>query len=166
MRIFAVLVLLVSAAAWGQGERGSIVGRVRDHQSLARIPGISVVIRNLTTKDEREVSTSATGEYDSLPLPPGRYAVIVRHHEFRGYAEQRQDVTLSAGQRLELNFEVRKHSLTGAVVLGVLTLLGWIGHRRITAAWARRVVLAICIVMSIAFCISALLVPGATSVTK
>ena len=151
MRIFAVLVLLVSAAAGGQGERGSIVGQVRDRQSLAPIPGISVVIRNLATKDEREVSTSATGEYDSLPLPPGRYAVIVRHHEFRGYAEQRQDVTLSAGQRLELDFAVRKHSLTGAVVLGILALLGWIEYRRVVAVWARRVLLAICIVFCSAF---------------
>ncbi len=151
MRIFAVLLLLVSSAAWGQGEQGLIVGRVKDHQSLAPIPRISVIIRNLDTKDEREVSTSATGKYDSLPLPPGQYAVIVRHHEFRGYAEARQDVTLSGGQRLQLNFEVRKHSLTGAVVLGVLTLLGWIGRRRVMAAWARRVVLATSIVVSIAF---------------
>ena len=36
-------------------------------------------------------------------------------------------------------------------ILGILALLGWIGYRRVAAAWPRRLVLAISIVISIVF---------------
>ena len=41
-------------------------------------------------------STNATGEFNSLPLPPGRYSVTVRQPGFR---EQAAEVTLGVGQR-------------------------------------------------------------------
>ncbi len=151
VRGFASLLLLGSSAAWAQSEQGSIVGRVRDRKSLEPIPSASVEIRNLSTNVVREVTLSPAGEYDSLPLPPGRYAVSVRDHAFHGHVEKRQDVTLSAGQRLQLNFELEKHSLKGAVVLGILTLLAWFGYLRMSAAWTRRLVLAIAIMASMAF---------------
>jgi hypothetical protein len=110
-----------------------------------------VEIRNLSTNVVREVATSPGGEYDSLPLPPGRYAVSVRDHAFYGHVEKRQDVNISAGQRLELNFEMERHSLTGAVALGILTLMAWLGYARMSPAWTRRLVLAIAIMASMAF---------------
>ncbi len=97
------------------------------------------------------MTISPAGEYDSLPLPPGRYALSVRDHAFYGHVEKRQDVNISAGQRLELNFEMEQHSLAEAVVLGILTLLAWLGYVRMSAARTRRPVLAIAIMASMAF---------------
>lgn len=147
----AILLLLASSAAGAQSEQGSIVGRVRDHKSLEPVPSASVEIRSLSTNVVRQVTVSAAGEFDSLPLPPGRYAVSVRDHAFHGHVEKRLDVIISAGQRLELNFELEKHTLTGPVVLGILTLLAWLGYLRMSAAWTRRLVLATAIIASIAF---------------
>ena len=50
---------------------------------------------------KREYLTNASGEYNSLPLRPGRYAVTVRQPGFR---EQTAEVTLGVGQRLQIDF--------------------------------------------------------------
>lgn len=92
--------LLVSTAARAQFEMGSVVGLVVD-QSKAPIASASVEIRSVDTNVARQIATSATGDYNSLPLPPGRYTVSVKQQGFR---ESSQEVTLSVGQRMELNF--------------------------------------------------------------
>src|SRR3954451_18060538 len=68
-----------------QFEQGAIVGQVNDPQG-APIAGATVQIRSSTTNVSREVTTSASGEYNSLPLPPGVYIVTVRQHGFRDKA--------------------------------------------------------------------------------
>ena len=66
------VVLSLSPAMLAQFEQGSIVGTVADPQS-APVPGATVQIRSSTTNVSREVTTTESGEYNSLPLPPGRY---------------------------------------------------------------------------------------------
>src|SRR2546430_8955506 len=91
------LCALVSAPMWPQFELGSIVGVVTDPSKVA-VAGATVEIRSLSTNVKREVITSAGGEYNSLPLQPGRYSISVRQQGFR---EQTLEVTLGVGQRLQ-----------------------------------------------------------------
>jgi len=78
----ALLVLLACFAVYGQFEQGLIVGIVSDPQN-APIAGAPVQIRSTTTNVARDVTTSTSGEYNSLPLTPGRYTVTVRMMGFK-----------------------------------------------------------------------------------
>jgi hypothetical protein len=98
-RFLAVLSCSVFFAipAWCQFELGSVVGLVTDPQK-APVVGASVQIRSLTTNVRRDVTTSASGEYNSLPLQPGRYAITVHQPGFR---DASVELTLGVSQRLQ-----------------------------------------------------------------
>lgn len=102
------ILLLMSAPAWAQFELGSVVGVVTD-QSNAPIADAVVEIRSLTTNVRRGVTTSVTGEYNSLPLPPGRYSISVRQAGFR---ERTVEVTLAVGQRLQVDVSLELGAVT------------------------------------------------------
>src|SRR5713101_3249109 len=114
MRHFPIAVfccLLASLSAWPQFELGSIVGLVTDPQR-APVAGATVEIRSLTTNVKREVTTSASGEYNSLPLQPGRYSVTVHQQGFR---EKSTELTLGVSQRLQVDFSLDLGSVTEQV---------------------------------------------------
>ena len=98
MRI--AVALFGAITLWAQIEQGSFGGIVLDPQK-APVAGAVVTFRSLTTSVQREERTKSEGEYNSLPLQPGRYAVTVRQTGFR---EQTAEVTLGVGQRLQLDF--------------------------------------------------------------
>jgi hypothetical protein len=98
MRVLAFLFGAVTL--WAQIEQGSFAGIVLDPQK-APVAGAVVTFRSLTTNVQREEVTKSQGEYNSLPLQPGRYAVTVRQPGFR---EQTVEVTLAVGQRMQLDF--------------------------------------------------------------
>jgi hypothetical protein len=100
MRVLAVSFL--SLTLWAQIEQGSLIGVVVDPQK-APVAGAVVEFRSLTTNVKREVSTTTSGEYHSLPLQPDRYSVTVRQPGFR---EQTAEVTLGVGQRMQLDFSL------------------------------------------------------------
>jgi Carboxypeptidase regulatory-like domain/TonB dependent receptor len=87
-------------AAWGQFEVGSIVGVVRDQQQ-APVAGAKVEIRNVTTNVARQLTTSPTGEFNSLSLPPGQYTIKVSQ---AGFKDKAQNLELAVGQRAEIDF--------------------------------------------------------------
>src|SRR3977135_2177003 len=103
--------LLASLPAWPQFELGSIVGLVTDPQN-APIAGAVVEIRSLTTNVKREVTTSASGEDNSLPLPPGRYAITVHQQGFR---DKSLEVALGVSQRLQVDFALELGSVSEQV---------------------------------------------------
>src|SRR5258708_3910629 len=103
--------VLASLPAWPQFELGSIVGLVTDPQR-APVAGATVEIRSLTTNVRREVTTSASGEYNSLPLQPGRYSVTVHQQGFR---EKSTELTLGVSQRLQVDFSLDLGSVTEQV---------------------------------------------------
>ena len=98
--ILAAAITLLSSAVWAQFEMGTVVGLIVDPSS-GPVPSASVDIRNTATNVTRHVVSTATGQYDSMPLQPGTYAITVRAPGFRDIAQQ---VALSVGQRMELNF--------------------------------------------------------------
>src|SRR4051812_9273182 len=105
-RLFAGFFL--SFALWGQIEQGSLVGVVTDPQK-APVAGAEVDFLSLTTNVKRSTLTNASGEYNSLPLPAGRYSVTVRQPGFR---EKTAEVTLGVGQRLQLDFALELGAVT------------------------------------------------------
>src|SRR5947209_2337664 len=100
MRTLAAL--FFSLSLWAQIEQGSLVGVVVDPQKAA-VAGAVVEFRSLSTNVKRESVTDANGEFNSLPLQPGRYSVTVRHPGFR---EQVAEVTLGVGQRYQIDFSL------------------------------------------------------------
>src|ERR1041384_7451452 len=100
MRVLAGLFL--SLALWGQIEQGSLIGVVTDPQK-APVAGAAVDFLSLTTNVKRSTVTNASGEYNSLPLPAGRYSVTVRQPGFR---ERVVQLTLTVGQRLQVDFNL------------------------------------------------------------
>jgi len=85
-----------------------VQGTVKDGQEL--LPGASVYVQGQSSG----VITDAQGVY-KLPLAPGTYTIIA---SFTGFAPTQQDVTLSSGQTLALDFNLQTQSLNELVVLG------------------------------------------------
>ena len=98
MRILAAL--FGALTLFAQIEQGTLAGIVLDPQK-APVAGASVTFRSLSTNVKREAVTTATGEFNSLPLQPDRYAVTIH---LSGFREQTAEVTLGVGQRLQLDF--------------------------------------------------------------
>ena len=109
----AIACVLFSAALCAQIEQASVVGTVLDPQK-APVAGAVVEFRSLTTNVKREATTSATGEYNSLPLQPGRYVITVRQAGFR---EKVAEVTLGVGQRLQIDFPLEIGAVTEEVTV-------------------------------------------------
>src|ERR1041385_7522705 len=99
---FRLLCFLLPLGLYAQTELGNIVGLVLDPQK-APVSGAVVELRSLETNVKRDTATSVSGEYNSLPLPAGRYSVTVRHPGFR---ERVVQLTLTVGQRLQVDFNL------------------------------------------------------------
>lgn len=100
MRVRLFLCLLLSLpCCFGQFEQGSIIGIVTDPQKAA-VAGAVVQIRSVTTNVTREVTTGTDGEYNSLPLTPGRYTVTVRQ---KGFRDRAVEVNVGVSQRAEVD---------------------------------------------------------------
>lgn len=65
----------------------------------AILPGASIVLRAARSGAERTAATDAEGDFRIENLDPGSYRLIVRS---TGLADKAQEITLSAGQTLEL----------------------------------------------------------------
>jgi len=89
------------------------VGQVNDPQK-APIVGATVQIRSSTTNVSREVTTSASGEYNSLPLPPGRYTITVRQP---GFSNKALEVSLGVSQRLQADFTMELGTVSEQVLV-------------------------------------------------
>ncbi len=110
--VLVVLVcLLAYVPAQAQFELGSIVGLVTDPQN-APVVGAAVEIKSLTTNVKRDVVTSASGEYNSLPLAPGSYSITVRQPGFRAKSAE---LTLGVSQRVQADFPLELGSVNDQV---------------------------------------------------
>ena len=102
-----ILISLLSAIALNaQSVQSTILGTVKD-QSGAIIPDAKVVITDTDTRNSASYITDASGSFQALELPPGKYQVQVTKPGFQrkmiselGLAARQQmriDVTLSVG---------------------------------------------------------------------
>ena len=79
---FNVLFLLGTIALFGQSERGSISGTVRD-ASGAVVPGAKVVVTNPGTNATLTTVTTESGDYTAPNLSAGTYTVRVEREGFK-----------------------------------------------------------------------------------
>src|SRR4051794_36135760 len=113
-----LLLSLYCSPTWAQFELGSIVGLVADPQK-APVPNARVEIRSLDTNVKREVTTSESGEYNSLPVQPGCYSVVV-HRE--GFRDRSAEVTVGVSQRVQADFSMELGSVTEQVNVSATTV--------------------------------------------
>ena len=91
------LVLPVCAAA--QAPLGRLTGTVRDIQN-ARLPGVTVEIRNAATGAQQRTTTNEIGVFTFPQLPVGTYRVDVSLTGFK--TQTYNDVAVSVGQEYSL----------------------------------------------------------------
>jgi hypothetical protein len=111
--VAAVCTAIACCIAWAQFQFGSVVGLVKD-TSQAPVPNAIVEIRSDTTNVVRRATTTTTGEYTFVSLPPDRYTLTVRHPGFR---DQSRPVQLSVDQRLEADFTIEVGSVNEEVTV-------------------------------------------------
>lgn len=84
--IVAVLIawLLASSPAPAQTNFGQLNGTIQD-QTGNVVPGAQVTLKNLDTGTERQATSSGTGSYVILTVPPARYSLSVTLSGFQTY---------------------------------------------------------------------------------
>ncbi len=116
-RIFALIsMLLLACVMWGQSERGTISGTVRDTTG-GSIPGAQVVITNTATNSAVTLTTSGSGEFTAPNLAVGPYTVRVEMNGFKpaqingitveAASEVRADTALEVGSATAQTIEVQ-----------------------------------------------------------
>ena len=106
------LALARPESATAQESRGSISGRVIDAQGGV-LPSATVTVVNMGTAATTTMTTNAVGQYTALLLEPGSYRVTAELSGFRKTVFQ--DVRVTVGQRLELDFTLQPQAATETI---------------------------------------------------
>ena len=85
-RLFAITALL-SLAAWGQNDRGTLTGTIADPAG-AVIATAPIEIRNVDNGAVYQTTSSETGNYTLPQLPAGTYEMTVTVPGFKKYVRQ------------------------------------------------------------------------------
>jgi hypothetical protein len=111
-RNFVIVLSLLSVAAttcWGQAGTTSLRGVVVD-KSQATVAGAKVDLENHSQGFERKTTTSLSGEFEFLALPPGTYTLVVEKNGFKRY--QRSELQLLVGVPTSISTELEIGSAT------------------------------------------------------
>jgi len=92
--------LIFAAAAFGQGDRGTITGTVSD-QTGAVVPNASVQLKNTDTGAAYTVASTNTGNYTLANLPVGTYELTVDAAGFKKFARPGLVVQVSETIRVD-----------------------------------------------------------------
>ncbi len=92
-----ILALIVPGLAWAQD--GRITGVVTDAVSGQPLPGVNIIIQELTTG----TATSVDGTYEIDNVPAGQYTLIA---SFIGFKRSELTVSVSAGGEVQQNIEL------------------------------------------------------------
>lgn len=96
----SLFVLLVGAAAFGQGTTGSILGTVFD-QSQAVLPGVTITAVDRDTGLKREALTDEQGRFVMAQMKIGRYLVEA---DLSGFRKASREITLTLEGDSVVNF--------------------------------------------------------------
>ena len=110
--IALVVCLFLTASAFGQDPRGSIVGRVTD-ASDAVIPGVRVSAINDATQVAVSTTTNESGNFSIPFLPPGAYTVSAEAVGFKNFS--RSGVRLRVSEVAEINIPMELGAVTETV---------------------------------------------------
>jgi len=106
--------LLLASPAAAQFDRGSISGVVKD-QSGGVVPGATVTVTSLQTRDLLTSVTDASGYFTMTTLRPGRYDVSA---ELEGFKKaSRSGVVLDAGASVTVEFTLEAGNISETVTV-------------------------------------------------
>jgi hypothetical protein len=107
LRFFAGVLLILLAAFSSSAQMGttSLRGEVLD-KSHAAVVGAKVSIRNLAQGLERETTTSSSGEFEFLALPPGTYSLTVEKDGFSRYEQASLQLPVNVPTSVLVNLQV------------------------------------------------------------
>jgi hypothetical protein len=108
----AAMLLLCSLGVFGQSERGTIQGSVKD-ASGAVVVGARVTITNTETNSVTNLATGETGDFTAASLQVGTYNVRFEKEGFRPSVISR--LTLNAGNSVRADVALEVGSTTTAV---------------------------------------------------
>jgi Carboxypeptidase regulatory-like domain/TonB dependent receptor len=100
-----VAALLLSAAAFGQSDRGTITGTISDPAG-AVVAGATIEARNVDTGSVFPVASSGTGNYTIPNLPAGTYELAVTVPGFKRFVRTGLAVQVAATMRVDAALEV------------------------------------------------------------
>ena len=120
MRTFAGL-LLLSVFSFGQSDRGSMTGDVRD-QGDAVVPRAVVVATNTQNGAVYQTATTETGDYALQELPAGIYDLTVQAPGFGKYIQQGIRIYVEQAARIDVVLHVGSAS-ESVLVTGEAPLL-------------------------------------------
>jgi Carboxypeptidase regulatory-like domain len=108
----ALLFLALGGPVFGQSDRGTITGTVKD-ASAAVLPGVQVTVLNTGTNEAWKATTDSLGLYRVENLPVGTYTV---RFTFQGFKTlERKGVTLLIGQVAEIDASLQVGGTTETV---------------------------------------------------
>src|SRR5262245_50816128 len=79
-----VLLLVLSATVYHQGERATISGTVTD-SSQALVEGAAISVRNVDTNVTNRATSNSAGLFVIPALPPGTYELTAEKQGFRAF---------------------------------------------------------------------------------
>ena len=100
----ALVLFLISAPLFSQGNAGRILGVVTDQQGAA-VPGVTVTITDTQRGVSRTLKTDDAGEFNAPNLLPGTYSVRAEAQGFK--PTERTGVTLEVSQDLRVDIQLQ-----------------------------------------------------------
>src|ERR1700704_3642115 len=102
---FPLAFLLLTSAAAAQTGTTSLRGTVAD-KTGGVIQGANVTLSNPVRAVERTGTTSASGAYEFLSLPPGTYSLNVEMRGFRSYQQRNLQLLVDSPTTVNVTLEV------------------------------------------------------------
>jgi len=113
----AVLFLTGSAAVLAQMSTASLFGDVTDPQG-AVVAGAKITLTQVSTNVARTTESDATGRYQFLALPPGKYSLRVERDGFKAVVGKEMELSVNTSTKLNFALELGTLSETVTVVEG------------------------------------------------
>ncbi|NOT59649.1 MAG: carboxypeptidase regulatory-like domain-containing protein, partial [Acidobacteria bacterium] len=112
--VVALLLVVMTAAVWGQSFKATLVGVVSDVQRDA-IPGASVTLERADTGERLSAISDAEGRYSFQQVTPGVYVLRCEAKGFAAHTEQ--NLTLEVSQTRRYNFLLRAGGIAETVTV-------------------------------------------------
>src|SRR5678815_4404946 len=109
----SVLVLALSATAFGQSTTTGSIGGVVTNPNKEVVPGAAITVRNMGTNKEDSATTDDTGRFKVATLQPGNYSVTVNSSGFS--PSTMENIVVEVGRETTLEVALSVGPVTGTV---------------------------------------------------
>ena len=103
--LFPVCFLLSISCAWAQTGTTSLHGKVLD-STRALVAGATITLENQAQGFSRSATSSSTGEFEFLALPPGTYVLTVEKSGFKRYQQTHLQLLVNVPTSVNVLLEV------------------------------------------------------------